>query len=645
MARQGTFLALAVVLSALLVGSVSVSSTAEEKAAQTPQAVTTEDPDIPVKELVFLLKPLRKDDLLVEADAWQALLKEKAEEIARAEIAVKRQNREIEKDEEIQEKVEEAKEQLDEVKEKAAKAKASGDMDMVAETEVAAQEAREKVQAVGAAVGEAAEMAKKTAEVHEAIKPETREGLAKATAAVDEANKSMGRVQGAVEEAAGADNKKAISEAAGEAREAAEDAKQATAEVGEMAADVARTIEESAEKQRVVETVAGTIERAEEVKKEEKVDLLEQINTLREEGTVITYRLNAVLDELETKTDTKDSDTQAKIKDYRLYISSVQGIRIDVKDTTSTWIALKGWLTSDVGGLRWAENIGQFLGILVAAWILSKLLSRAARRGLKMTQRVSQLLEDFLVGTVRWVVMIVGIIMAAASLEVSIGPLLAIVGAAGFVIAFALQDSLSNFASGLMILFFRPFDVGDVVDAGGVSGKVITMNLVSTTIKTFDNKDMLVPNNKIWNDVITNVTGVDTRRVDMEFGIGYDDDIDKAQAILEDIVAAHPKALKDPEPTIRMHTLADSSVNFVCRPWAMTEDYWDVYWDVTKMVKQRFDAEGIGIPFPQRDVHLYIEGSASTEMPMGLTKGKITPGGANPQPHEQYNDREAASDS
>jgi small conductance mechanosensitive channel len=195
-----------------------------------------------------------------------------------------------------------------------------------------------------------------------------------------------------------------------------------------------------------------------------------------------------------------------------------------------------------------------------------------------------------------------------------------------------------------MILFFRPFDVGDVVDAGGVSGKVIAMNLVSTSIKTFDNKDMVVPNNKIWQDVITNATGVDTRRVDMEFGIGYDDDIDKAQGILEEIVAAHPKALKDPEPTIRMNTLADSSVNFICRPWAKTADYWDVYWDVTKAVKQRFDAEGIGIPFPQRDVHLYIEEGSGKQSLTGLTKGQVASGGPNPQPYELNDNKEGGSE-
>jgi len=209
-------------------------------------------------------------------------------------------------------------------------------------------------------------------------------------------------------------------------------------------------------------------------------------------------------------------------------------------------------------------------------------------------------------------VMAIGLIMALAALEFSIGPLLAVVGAAGFVIAFALQDSLSNFASGLMILFFHPFDEGDVVDAGGVSGKVQSMNLVSTTIQTFDNKRMVVPNNKIWNDVITNATAVNERRIDMEFGIGYDDDIDKAQYILVDIISSHPKVLKEPEATVRMNTLADSSINFIVRPWALTADYWDVYWDVTRAVKQRFDEANIGIPYPQRDVHLYIQdGGAS----------------------------------
>ncbi len=157
-----------------------------------------------------------------------------------------------------------------------------------------------------------------------------------------------------------------------------------------------------------------------------------------------------------------------------------------------------------------------------------------------------------------------------------------------------------------MILFFRPFDIDDFVEAGGVSGKVTSLNLLATTIRTADNKEMIVPNNAIFSNVITNSTSVDKRRVDMEFGIGYDDDIDQTLSILNDIVTNHPMVLKNPEPTIKVHTLADSSVNFICRPWTKSSDYWDVYWDVTREVKKRFDAEGIGMPYPQQDVHLFV---------------------------------------
>ncbi len=152
---------------------------------------------------------------------------------------------------------------------------------------------------------------------------------------------------------------------------------------------------------------------------------------------------------------------------------------------------------------------------------------------------------------------------------------------------------------------YRPYDVGHIIKAGGMNGIVDSMSLVSTTIKSFDNQVVIVPNGKIWGDVITNVTGCDTRRVDMKFGISYNDDINKAQKTLEEIVNAHELVLDSPKPVIRLHELGESSVNFVCRPWTKTSDYWDVYWDITRTVKERFDKEGISIPFPQRDVRIY----------------------------------------
>ena len=212
--------------------------------------------------------------------------------------------------------------------------------------------------------------------------------------------------------------------------------------------------------------------------------------------------------------------------------------------------------------------------------------------------------------TARRLVLFIGFFVGLSALEVNIGPVLAIIGAAGFVIA--LQNSLSNFASGILMLIYRPFDIGEVINVAGVLGKVESMNLLSTQLRTPDNQLIIVPNNSVWGDVITNVTGITQRRVDLVFGIGYSDDIDKAQKILEEIVAQHELVLEDPEPVVRLHELADSSVNFICRPWVKPENYWNVYWDITREVKRRFDAEGVSIPFPQRDVHIYQEKGSAT---------------------------------
>jgi len=147
--------------------------------------------------------------------------------------------------------------------------------------------------------------------------------------------------------------------------------------------------------------------------------------------------------------------------------------------------------------------------------------------------------------------------------------------------------------------------VGDAVEAGGVAGKVDNVSLVNTTIRTFDNKVVLVPNKQVWGQVITNITGAAERRADMVLGISYSDDVDKAKAVLEKVVAEHPLVRKEPAPTIELHELGESSVNFICRPWAKTPDLWRVHWDITMRVKKEFDASGITIPFPQRDVYVH----------------------------------------
>jgi small conductance mechanosensitive channel len=248
------------------------------------------------------------------------------------------------------------------------------------------------------------------------------------------------------------------------------------------------------------------------------------------------------------------------------------------------------------------------VAILVGFWILARLVRVFTKRALDKTKiSTSVLLKESIVRLSGRVVLTIGVILVLSQLGINLGPVLAGLGIVGLVVGFALQDTLSNFAAGAMILAYQPFDIGDLVETAGVLGKVSDMNLVSTTIMTVDHQTLVVPNSKIWGDVIRNVTAQATRRVDMVFGISYQDEIPKAERVLQEIVEAHDLVLEDPEPMIKLHTLGDSSVDFIVRPWARTEDYWDVYWDITREVKMRFDQEGISIPFPQRDVHLFSQ--------------------------------------
>ncbi|WP_064604870.1 mechanosensitive ion channel family protein [Photobacterium sp. J15] len=270
----------------------------------------------------------------------------------------------------------------------------------------------------------------------------------------------------------------------------------------------------------------------------------------------------------------------------------------------------------------WAGNVGQWLldntpqvlfklfvfGLIIFIFNILKNLSRkmVARAVASPNLRMSKLMQDFFISMSGKGVFIIGLMIALSQIGLDLTPILTGFGVAGIIIGFALQDTLSNFASGMMLLIYRPFDVGDFVEAGSVSGKVSHMSLVSTTIKTFDNQILIVPNSKIWGDTIKNVTHERVRRVDMVFGIGYSDSVEHAERVLNEIVDAHPAVLRSPEKTIKLHTLNTSSVDFIVRPWVKTDDYWDVYWDITREVKLRFDKEGISIPFPQQDVHLHM---------------------------------------
>jgi len=247
--------------------------------------------------------------------------------------------------------------------------------------------------------------------------------------------------------------------------------------------------------------------------------------------------------------------------------------------------------------------IGAIL-VLIVGWFVARLVTSGVRRMMNRAN-VDATLTGFVSNISFMTLMVLVVISALGQLGVNTTSFAAIVGAAALAIGFALQGSLGNFAAGVMLILFRPFKAGDFVEVGGVAGIVEEVQVFATKIRTGDNKEVTVPNGQITGGAITNYSAKDTRRVDLVFGIGYGDDIAKAKSILHEIVTGDDRVLSDPAPTIAVAELADSSVNFVVRPWVKTGDYWPVLFDLTEAVKLRFDAEDISIPFPQTDVHVH----------------------------------------
>ncbi len=256
--------------------------------------------------------------------------------------------------------------------------------------------------------------------------------------------------------------------------------------------------------------------------------------------------------------------------------------------------------------IPWAINITTALLIFVIGKIIVKILVNILGKILNKT-KLDNMLVEFLQSIARAILLLFVIVGAVDQLGMNTSSLIAIVGAAGLAIGLSLQSSLQNFASGFLLLVFRPFGAGDFIEAGGVSGVIETIGIFSTTMRTGDNKEVIVPNGNIYGSNIVNYSKRETRRVDLVFGIGYDDDIKKAKEILTTVVTANTLVLSEPTPVIAVSELADCSVNFVVRPWCKTPDYWDVHFQLTEAIKIAFDEAGISIPYPQMDVHLSKE--------------------------------------
>lgn len=240
---------------------------------------------------------------------------------------------------------------------------------------------------------------------------------------------------------------------------------------------------------------------------------------------------------------------------------------------------------------------------IIGRWI-SKLFEKITEKIMEK-RSVDPTIVSF-VGNLTYFVLLTFFILAALSqLGIQTTSFIAIIGAAGLAIGLALQGSLSNFAAGFLMILFRPFKVDDYIEGAGTAGTVEKIQLFTTQLRTPDNKTIIIPNGKLTGDNITNWSTKGTRRVDLVVGIGYKDDIDKAKQVMANVLEEDERILKDPPPVIALKELGDSSVNFVVRPWVNSADYWNVYFETTEKIKKRFDEQGVSIPFPQRDVHIY----------------------------------------
>ena len=272
---------------------------------------------------------------------------------------------------------------------------------------------------------------------------------------------------------------------------------------------------------------------------------------------------------------------------------------------------------ADIAGIDWQAMLTkiQTLGldfalkafIALVIFYVGRTIARLVVKGLgkvMQSQEVDQILESFISSLAYWAIMMFVIIAAIGQIGVQTTSLIAIMGAAGLAIGLSLQGSLANFAAGVLIVMFRPYRVGDFVEAAGVSGSVVQVQILTTILKTGDNKQVVVPNGQIMGSIITNYSANDTRRVDLTVGVSYDDDLDKVRATLQDLIDSDDRILTDPASLIAVSELADSSVNFVVKIWVKSGDYWGVFYGLTEAIKKRFDKEGISFPYPQQDVHL-----------------------------------------
>ena len=637
-------------------------------------AVTTKDPEIPVEELQLLVKPLALDELQNEAAAWQVLLKNKVKEISDAEIAIKRQNRSINKQQEVAGSLDEAKKALEE-SDKALKS-AAPDSAEYKEATKKAEEAKEKLKKAQEGLKEATETkkelkqddtlnnalkkAEKTGEVDQAKQTldaakKEREKIAPDSPAYTEATGKIDALDKASKGYEDAEKaQKAIADPKSpEYQEATQKIQEATAQVkkareaisGASTAGGTGAAEKSAQKldeatstlenttiktggetptagssaansqanqDKKGQQLAKTSDKLEANAKDESVlknQLVVNATNLQSGRTAVVDRFNVILEELDRK--------GGESKYYRKYIEAITKAEIDVKDTEGLGVRVLSWFKSDEGGLRWVSNIGKFVGIVLASAIVSQILGLVISKLLKLSN-TSKLMRQFTVIVINRGGIVVGVLLALTALEVSLAPVLTVLGGASFIFAFALQSNLGNFASGLMLMVYKPFDVGDEVKIGSLWGWVDSISLANTKIKGFGGQMFTVPNNTVWGDTIENLTTSDTRKVKFSFRIRFDQDVTKIEKVLVDLFKSHPKILEEPAPSTFVFDLEDEYISLIASGWAKTDEFWKVSADILRTIQTRFEQEGIKLGAPAQDIRILPESDEKNSLTLDL---------------------------
>jgi small conductance mechanosensitive channel len=320
-----------------------------------------------------------------------------------------------------------------------------------------------------------------------------------------------------------------------------------------------------------------------EVEVSQKEAIAKEAGKLLAARSALLERFEVVLDEYEKKGGVPTI--------YRTFAKAVSGVKVDWTDPHSAWETIATWLFSEEGGLAWVKRIAHFLAVIVGAYLVGGLASLLFGLLFRISRVGSELLRRFIVKWSRRLVFLIGVLMGLSALGLNITPLIAAIGATGFIVGFALQNTMSNVASGILIMSQRPFDVGDAIDAEGVSGKVDKVGLFSTHITTFDNSKLIVPNDTIWSSVITNTTAADIKRLDLTFDLKVNITAEAAEMALLKAVVEHPKVLEEPAPTVRLDDIIDEGFRLICWPWVKTSDAREVRWDIVRHVKDTLHAD------------------------------------------------------